>query len=292
LDASDRVARTGIGVIVTLRCGRIKYTNDLPIYAAFDAGAIEYPGTLHADVPARLNAMLLRGELDLSPMSAFAWAANWQQLVLLPDLCIGARDEVVSVVLVSPVRPELLDGAPIFVSAESASGRFLLRIILERRYGIRATYVDEAEPFARALSGAPTLLIGDHAIDAIERFSPDVVYDLGRLWHEWSGHQTVFAVWAARRDAYQRDPAGVLACMHALTDAYTWSRSHGDQVVALAQRVIAREPGFYERYFGKLNFMLHVAAKNGLAAYCRELVEIGAIRSFPAELHEAAGVAS
>ncbi len=84
-----------------LRCGRIIYTNDLPIYAAFDAGAIEYPGTLHADVPAKLNAMLLSGELDLSPISAFAWAKNADDLVLLPDLCIGARDEVVSVVLVS-----------------------------------------------------------------------------------------------------------------------------------------------------------------------------------------------
>ena len=26
---------------MTLRCGRIEYTNDLPIYAAFDAGAID-----------------------------------------------------------------------------------------------------------------------------------------------------------------------------------------------------------------------------------------------------------
>jgi chorismate dehydratase len=277
---------------MTLRCGRIKYTNDLPIYAAFDAGAIDYPGTLHADVPARLNAMLLRGELDLSPISAFAWAANWQKLVLLPDLCIGARDEVISVVLVSSVPPALLDKSRVFVSAESASGRYLLRILLERRYGVRAKYVDETEPFERALSGAPTLLIGDRAIDAIERFPAGSVYDLGKLWHEWNGQQTVFAVWAARRDAYERDPAGVRACMHALTDAYTWSRAHLEQVVALAQRKIAREPGFYERYYGKLNFMLHVAAQNGLAAYCRELIEIGAIRSFPAELTEAAGVAS
>jgi len=79
---------------VALRCGRIIYTNDLPIYAAFDAGIITYPGTLHADVPSRLNAMLLAGELDLSPISAYAWAANADELVLLPDLCIGARDEV------------------------------------------------------------------------------------------------------------------------------------------------------------------------------------------------------
>ena len=87
--------------------------------------------------------MLVAGELDLSPISAFAWARNAEQLVLLPDLCIGARDEVVSVVLVSAVPPALLDGATIYVTRESASGRNLLRVMLERRYGVHPAYVDE-----------------------------------------------------------------------------------------------------------------------------------------------------
>jgi chorismate dehydratase len=271
-----------------LRCGRIKYTNDLPIYAAFDAGAIEYPGTLHADVPARLNAMLLHGELEMGPVSAFAWAANSERLVLLPDLCIGARDEVVSVVLVSRKPPALLGGSKVYISQESASGRYLLRIIFEQRYRVRPQYVDESDSRARAAAGDPTLLIGDAAIDAIERLPAGVVYDLGRLWHEWSGHQTVFAVWAARRDAYDEDPAPFHACMHALTDAYTWSRSHSTEVVGLAQRTIPRPAGFYESYYGKLNFMFHAAARNGLAAYCRELVEIGAIPELPPPMREAA----
>ncbi|MBV9233243.1 MAG: menaquinone biosynthesis protein [Candidatus Eremiobacteraeota bacterium] len=273
-----------------LRCGRIKYTNDLPVYAAFDAGAIEYPGTLHADVPARLNQMLLAGELDMSPISAFTWAENWRDLVLLPDLCIGARDDVVSVVLVSPNAPASLEGARVYVSDESASGRALLRIILERRYGRRPVYVDEPRPYERAEAGHPTLLIGDAAIDAHERFPAETVYDLGRLWHEWSGRQTVFAVWAARRDAYERSPLAVRACMHALTDAYTWSRAHGEDVVALAQRAIPRPAGFYERYYGKLNFMFHVAAQDGLAAYCRELMQIGAIAQVPPALEKASDV--
>lgn len=273
---------------MTLRCGRIKYTNDLPIYAAFDADALTYPGTLHADVPARLNAMLLGGELDLSPISAFTWAANWERLVLLPDLCIGARDEVVSVVLVSPMQPSELDGEPIYVSAESASGRNLLRVMLERRFGVRPRYIEEEHPLTRARDGAPTLLIGDAAIDAIETFAPPQCYDLGTIWHQWTGLQTVFAVWAARRESYERDPAGVAACMHALTDAYTWSRAHRDDVVALAQQTIARPEGFYENYYGKLNFMFHVAAQNGLAAYCRELVAIGAISGVPEPLEQRA----
>jgi chorismate dehydratase len=266
---------------MTLRCGRIKYTNDLPIYAAFDAGVIEYPGTLHADVPARLNAMLLRDELDLSPISAFTWAENWERLVLLPDLCIGARDEVISVVLISAVPPKELDGVPVYVSEESASGRYLLRVILERRYGLRPRYFPEPEPLQRARFGEPTLLIGDSAIDAIERFPAEHVHDLGKIWHEWTGLQTVFAVWAARRDVYERDPAAVAACMHALTDSYTWSRAHQRDVVARAQAIIARPAGFYENYYGKLNFSFHVAAQNGLAAFCRELLKIGAIPTVP-----------
>ncbi len=275
---------------MSLRCGRIIYTNDLPIYTAFDADAIDYPGSLHADVPVKLNSMLVAGELDLSPISAFAWAKHADELVLLPDLCIGARDEVVSVVLVSPTPPALLDGVPVALTSESASGRNLLRVVLERRYGVRPHYLDSDKPLAVAAAGKPALLIGDSAIDALERFPREQVYDLGTLWHEWTGAQTVFAVWAARRDAYERDPEAVRECMHALTDSYTWSRSHMDVVVAAAQRIRPRAPGFYESYYGKLNFTFHSAAQSGLSAFCRELFAIGAIADLPHALPEAIGV--
>jgi chorismate dehydratase len=275
-----------------LRCGRIAYTNDLPIYAAFDAGVISYPGTLHADVPARLNAMLLGGELDLSPISAFAWAQNADDLVLLPDLCIGARDEVVSVVLVSATPPALLDAVPVALTGESATGRNLLRVVLEGRYGVKPQYVESARPLEDAANGKPALLIGDSAIDALERFPREDVYDLGKLWHEWTGAHTVFAVWVARRDAYDRNPEGIRECMHALTDSYTWSRSHMDAVIAEAQAARPRAPGFYETYYGKLNFTFHSAAQTGLATYCRELHAIGALARIPSSLPEVIGVVS
>ncbi|HEY8320213.1 MAG TPA: menaquinone biosynthesis protein [Candidatus Baltobacteraceae bacterium] len=277
---------------MALRSGRIKYTNDLPIYAAFDEGAIAYPGSLHADVPSRLNGMLVDGALDLSPISAFAYAANADKLVLLPDLCIGARDEVISVVLVSTAPPALLDGAEIYVTKESASGRNLLRILMERRYGVEPVYIEDDAPIERAREGKAALLIGDKAIDALLELPNGNVYDLGTLWHEWTGEQTVFAVWAARRDAYERDPEGVRACMHALTDAYTWSRGNMERVVARAQGVFARPEGFYERYYAKLNFTFHSAAQSGLRAYCRELRAIGAIAEVPPVLPEVIGVVS
>ena len=159
----------------------------------------------------------------------------------LPDLCIGARDEVVSVVLVSQTPPALLDGTRIALTGESASGRNLLRVVLERRYGVHPQYAESTRSAGGSRSRSqPRCLIGDSAIDALERFPRENVYDLGTLWHEWTGAQTVFAVWAARRDAYERDPEGVRECMHALTDAYTWSRSHMDAVIDEAQRLRPR----------------------------------------------------
>lgn len=275
---------------MSLRCGRIRYTNDLPVYAAFDAGVIAYPGSLHADVPAALNAMMLAGELDVSPISAYAYAKDFERYVLLPDLCIGARDEVISVVLVSSVPPALLGGRTIAVTPESASGRNLLRVLLERRYAVAASFDERPDALACARKGEPALLIGDSAIDAFFEFPSEQIYDLGRLWHDWTGEQTVFAVWAARRETYEEQPQAVRACMHALTDAYTWARGHMHSVVERANAVYARPDGFYERYYAKLNFTLHSAAQRGLAAYFGQLHAIGALDRLPASVPEVIGV--
>jgi chorismate dehydratase len=260
-----------------LRSGRIIYTNDLPIYTAFDEGAVRYPGALMADVPANLNAMLLEGRLDLSPISAFAWAAHADSLALLPELCIGARTDVWSVVCVSPKPLSELDGATIAVTRESASGRNLLRVLLERRYGIRATFVESDDPYAVAANGGHAMLIGDRAIDAQQTFAPEIVHDLGRSWHEWTGLDMVFAVWAVRRDVLARHPQEVQDALTALVAARRWGSEHPERVVANAQATKARREGYYAAYYDTLNFVLDARARSGLARYCDELFTLGAI---------------
>jgi chorismate dehydratase len=274
-----------------LRSSRMRYVNDLPIYAAVDAGEVQYPGTLVADVPAKLNAMMRDGELDMGPVSAFEYAADADRYVLLPDLCIGARDEIVSVLLLSKTPPALLNGAKIATTKESASGRNLLRILLERRYGVRAEFIEVEDPLTHARSGEPTMVIGDSAIDAAFEFPSEQVYDLGSLWRDWTGEQSITAVWVARREIFETRLDEVRACLHALTDAYSWGRANRESVIALAQSVKPRPPGFYEIYYGKLNFTFHSAAQRGLAAYCRELHAIGAIESIPPFVPEVIGVA-
>jgi len=265
-----------------LRSGRIIYTNDLPIYTAFDEGAVRYPGALVADVPANLNAMLLDGRLDLSPVSAFAWAEHAAEFALLPAPCIGSRDEVWSVVCVSREPLAALDGATIAVTRESASGRNLLRVLLERRYGVKAEFVEHPDPFAVAAGGKPALLIGDRAIDARLTFAATSVHDLGAAWHAWTGLDMVFAVWAVRRDALRRHQPDVQAALDALVAAQRWGAAHVERVIATAQRTSPRPAGFYEAYYRTLNFEFDDAARAGLARYVEELFALGAIPALPA----------
>ncbi len=275
-----------------LRSSRMRYVNDLPIYAAFDAGALTYPGTLVADVPARLNAMMREGELDMGPVSAYEYATDAERYTLLPDLCIGAREEIVSVLLISGLPPALLAGVKIATTTESATGCSLLRILLEQRYGVRANFVESADPLERARAGEPAMVIGDSAIDAAFEFPSEQVYDLGALWRDWTGEQSVTAVWVARREIYERRLNEVRECLHALTDAYSWGRANRERVIGMAQSIKPRPAGFYEIYYGKLNFTFHSAAQRGLAAYCRRLAAIGEITTIPPVVPEAIGVAT
>jgi chorismate dehydratase len=270
-----------------LRSGRIVYTNDLPIYAAFDRGAVRYPGALYSDVPARLNAMLLDGRLDLSPVSAYHWAKHADELALLPELCIGARSEVWSVVCVSRKSLADLAGATIAVTAESASGLNLLRILLERRHGVRATFVVHPDPLAAAAAGQPALLIGDRAIDAQQTFPQDVMYDLGREWYEWTGLDMVFAVWAVRRDVLQSHAPAVGGALEALLAARAWGAANMDLVVAAAQATHPRSLGYYAAYYDTLNFVLDERARLGLARYVHELHALEAIPRLPSVVPEA-----
>ena len=270
-----------------LRSGRIIYTNDLPIYTAFDEGAVRYPGALCADVPANLNEALVAGRLDVSPISAFQYGKSADRLALLPELCIGSRQDVWSVVCVSRKPLDQLDGARIYVTKESASGRNLLRVLLEGRFGVKATFVDSDDPYGAAARGEAALLIGDRAIDAQQTFRPAIVHDLGSYWHAWTGLDMVYAVWAVRRDVLASHPAEVQAALDALVQSQAWGNAHLDRVVAAAQRTHARAEGYYEAYYATLNFAFDVQARKGLARYFTELHAIGALDSVPSVEPEA-----
>lgn len=253
-----------------LRCGRISYTNDLPIYAAFDAAEVACPATLVSGVPTRLNRLLIDGSLDVSPISSFFCAEHADELLVLPGVCIGSRNAVRSIYCISKMPPRSLEGVPIAVTGESSTGRNLFATICAERYGFVPTYAEASEPFAAYRNdGSPCLLIGDKAIDAFLAADRRDAYDVGDLWRELTGKQMVYAVWAVRRDVAEKRALDVDTLSRALVDAAAWGMSHLDRVIAEAQARIPRPAGFYADYYRTLDFDFNEDARLGLETFYR-----------------------
>ncbi len=233
-----------------LRCGRISYTNDLPVYAAFDTGAIECPARLFSAVPTTLNRLLLAGELDVSPVSAFFLAQHADEFVYLPRLGIGSRVAVRSIYCISKSHPRELADTPIAVTTESSTGRNLFATICAEYYGFTPVFEESAEPFtAYREHGMPCLLIGDKAIDAYLAADKADAYDLGSLWHDATGRKMIYALWAVRRAVARERSDDAALLWDALLSAVEWGKQHRDTVIAAAQAAIARPENFYRDYY-------------------------------------------
>ena len=96
-------------------------------------------------------------------------------------------------------------------------------------------------------------------------------------WHEWTGLDMVFAVWAVRRDVLARHPEAVQAALGALVAARRWGLEHPERVVEVAQATRPRREGYYAAYYETLNFAFDARARSGLARYCDELFALCAI---------------
>ncbi len=247
-----------------LRYGRIAYVNVAPIETAFDAGAVVRDADVVTDVPTRLNAALLAGELDVAAVSAAHYLEHRNTLELVGDLCIAADGPVRSVLLLSPVPPALLDGASIAITAQSATGRSLLATLLEKLQRVQPTYEVVDDALTAAANGRPALVIGDDALVARKICRPACIYDLGEAWRAWTGLPFVFAVWAARREVLATRPGDVDALAAALAQGRAWGNAHRDAVVDAA---IAKAPyhrALYDDYFARLSYTLDARALRGL----------------------------
>lgn len=195
---------------MTLTIGHIEYANCTPIFSAlqksFDCTGYRFV----RGVPARLNRLLAAGEIDVCPSSSIEYGKNPDRYLILPDLSISAVGPVKSVLLFSRTPLEALDGADIGMTVESDTSVTLLRIILASFHGFSNRLERTDLPLAAALEAFPALLlIGDSALKGTLGRGGHYVYDLGELWHRFTGLPFVFALWLVRREAVTERPSEV-----------------------------------------------------------------------------------
>jgi chorismate dehydratase len=184
-----------------LKIGEIEYANCTPLFHVlreqFPCSGYEFI----TGVPAVLNKMLLAGEIDVCPSSSIEYAYHPERYTILPNLSISSIGAVASVLLFSKVPVEKLNGKKVRLSSESATSVNLLKILLRRRFGCSCTYeVASSAASAADDDSSALLLIGDSALRNSFKASDQYVYDLGEMWHAWTGFPFVFALWLCRNE--------------------------------------------------------------------------------------------
>jgi chorismate dehydratase len=262
-----------------LRLGRIGYVNCYPIYGAMDRSIVVPPATLVTGIPSELNDRLADGRLDVSVISAVAYAQHADQLELLPDLAISSDGPVRSVILFSRRPIAALAGAKVLVSSASRTSVLLLDLLAREKWGTPFAMVSaptepgDLEHLARTEHDA-VLVIGDAALLLSAQAAYPLALDLGAEWKAWTGLPFVFAVWAARRGT---DRQAVRDVHRALLASRRWGLAHLGDLAEQAARVTDVDLGDCTEYLAGLDYGLSYRHLAGLTDFLRRLAARGAI---------------
>lgn len=237
---------------------------------------------LYKDTPIALCRRLLDGKLDISPVPAIEYARHARDLLLLPDLTVSSNGQVMSILLVSKVPAERLQGRPVALANTSATSQVLTKIILQEKFGVEPVFFecppDLPEMFREADAA---LLIGDDALRACARPGNYRHYDLGAEWKELTGQAMVYAVWAVRRSYAAKHAARVAKVYDAFMGSLAESLAQVDSI----SREIARwEPfpaAFLRQYFKSLQYSFGPEYQKGLKTYLAKAKKIGALDRMP-----------
>ncbi|GGA23053.1 menaquinone biosynthetic enzyme MqnA/MqnD family protein [Paenibacillus physcomitrellae] len=257
------------------RMGIIDYTNVWPITYYFNEKELSRPIEIITKVPAVLNRAMIAGELDLSPVSSFAYGLGSRKLTLMPGLSVSSEGPVNSILVFSKQPLESVKNGRIALTNTSATSVNLLKIIMDKHYGGEPDYwVSEPDLDAMMETSDAALLIGDNAIKASWHDRGYHVTDLGKVWKEWTGYGMTFAVWAVQQ-TFAVSQAGWL---QEIQEAFHESRKQSEQslepLVSKACEQLGGTEAYWNHYFQNLCYDFTEERQRGLQLYfdyCHEL---------------------
>jgi len=182
-----------------IRVAASSYLNSAPLIWSFlhgvHAGSVDF----FEAVPARCAQMLAHSEVEV----ALVPVIEYQRIaggLLVPDVCVGSRKEVLSVVLVS--KNKLEDIRSVALDESSRTSATLVKVIFREFLGREPEWTTRAPNLAAMLEkNDAALIIGDPGM-TFPRQGLNV-WDMAALWKEHTGLGFVFAMWMVRDDAIE-----------------------------------------------------------------------------------------
>lgn len=263
------------------RISASSYSNTAPLVWSFlygqNHGKVE---VILDNAPARSAELLAQDRVDaaLVPVIAFQTIDGVR---LIPDVCVGARERVRSVCLITKGE-DLQDVRSVALDTSSRTSVVLTKIIFREFLGFEPMWIDARPNIDAMLSGADcALLIGDPALliadttggnaTVKERAfnSEDTLvhtrvsaryrtFDLAELWHQYTGLGFVFAMWMTRQDK----------CEIAFAAARDEGLAHLDEITANYETDIRLGRDEMRKYLSQnISYSIDESMRQGMELY-------------------------
>jgi chorismate dehydratase len=180
---------------------KMPYLNSVPFYSAYRTHSAELK--LVPLVPRVFGQFAKEGKIDAGPMSLMDYVARAEDFEMM-NYGVAVSGKAHSVLLYSHHQWKDLEGKKIGITAESSTSVELLKVLLQKKYGIKNVNFERLH--LASIENDYTkydavLLIGDealrrHKLGGLATFLN--VYDLAEEWYDWKQMPFVFAVWTVR----------------------------------------------------------------------------------------------
>lgn len=178
------------------RIAASSYLNTAPLIWSFIHGSQRDAVELLTDTaPARCAEMLSRGEVDAALVPVIEYQ-RLDDVVIVPDVCVGSRSAVRSVVLA--IKPNNLKKVKsVALDESSRTSVALTKIIFREFLGFEPEWrISPPDLDSMLKENDAALVIGDPAMK-ISRGKLHV-FDLATMWSNYTGFGFVFAMWMVR----------------------------------------------------------------------------------------------
>ncbi len=240
-----------------MRISASSYSNTAPLIWSFLYGSRK--GTVEVildNAPSRSAELLAAGRVDAALVPVVAYQTI-PDLYVVPDVCVGARERVRSVCLITDGN-DLEEVDSVALDTSSKTSVIMTKIIFREFLGIEPEWVDHEPDVSAMLNDADcALLIGDPAL-ALKEAGSLRKFDLVEVWRNFTGLGFVFAMWMTPHSALDID----------LAAARDEGLAHLASIIANYSDDIDLPHGELEEYFSEnIAFDVDESMKGGLDLY-------------------------
>lgn len=190
--------------MATPRLSASAYSNTAPLVWSFLYGSRRGSAELILDnAPARSAELLAQDRVSVALVPVIA-AQMLDDVRLIPDVCVGAREKARSVCLVTK-GGDFSSARSIALDVSSRTSVALTKIIYREFLSSEPEWHDATPDAGSMLEHSDAaLIIGDPAL-ALWKDERYRVFDLAELWHRHTGLGFIFAMWMTRGDGCDMD---------------------------------------------------------------------------------------